>query len=104
MRTWRRLRMPARSDIVLPRGITKIMAVAGPSGVGKTSLVRALIAIDRRFRYIQPYTTRALRVGETEKIHVSREDLAHLRHQGKLLMVNQLYGALYGTPREPLVV
>jgi len=80
------------------------MLIMGPSGVGKTRVIRRLRVIDGRFTYVAPFTTRPLRNGETDKVTVTHSHLADLNRQGKLLTVNSIYGFLYGTPKEPIEV
>ena len=80
-------------------GMTKIVLFLGPSGAGKSTLIRSLVQLDPQFRYVAPYTTRPLREGEVDKIHVSREQMNYLESRGQLLARNTLYGYEYGTPR-----
>jgi guanylate kinase len=77
-----------------------LLLVMGPSGVGKTTTIRALTKLDPRFRYIQPYTTRELRTGERDKISVSSATFERMARDGNFLVVNFLYGARYGAPKE----
>lgn len=72
----------------------------GPSGAGKSTIIRHLSAMDERFVYVSPYTTRELRPGETDKVHVDLETLKSLETEGKLLTVNEIYGIFYATPKE----
>ncbi len=81
---------------------TKFLLLLGPSGVGKTSLIQRLRQLDDRFVYISPYVTRKLRKGETDKVSVSKKKLDKLVHDGKILVVNHLYGVRYATPCEPI--
>lgn len=81
---------------------TKFLLLLGPSGVGKTSIIQRLRQLDGRFVYISPYITRKLRKGETDKVSVSDEKLDELVRDGKILVVNELYGIRYATPREPI--
>lgn len=81
---------------------SKLLLIAGPSGAGKTTLIRELLDLDHRFLYIRPYTTRALRDGETDKIAVTEEKLQRLWAAGEVLIINELYGVKYGTPRAPM--
>lgn len=71
----------------------------GPSGIGKTTIINELLGqYENRFSYIVPYTTRELRVGETDKVHVDDPTFNELEARGKFLYVKQLYGSKYGTP------
>lgn len=81
---------------------TKFLLLLGPSGVGKSSIIQRLRQLDYRFAYISPYITRSLRPGETDKTPASDERLDELVRDGKILVVNELYGIRYATPREPI--
>ena len=78
----------------------KFFLLLGPSGCGKSTIIHHLKEIDNRFQYVSPYTTRMLREGETDKIHVSLEDIQKLEAEGKLLTVNNIYGIYYATPKD----
>lgn len=82
---------------------TKFLLLLGPSGAGKTTIIKELRLLDERYTYISPFVTRELRPGETDKFHVSTEELAALEVSGELIAVNEMYGARYGTPRRPIV-
>ena len=73
--------------------------ILGPSGTGKSTIIRHLKEMDSRFVYVTPLTTRSLRLGETDKIHVSLESMKELEKAGKLLVINQFYGNYYATPK-----
>ena len=81
---------------------TKFLLLLGPSGVGKSSIIKRLKVLDDRFTYISPYVTRRLREGEKDKVSVSDKALDKLVRAGKILTVNELYGIRYATPREPI--
>lgn len=79
-----------------------LLLLLGPTGVGKSTVVRHLEFLDSRFRYIRPFTTRALRPAETDKVFVTDSEMDLLWQEGRLLVVNSLYGVRYGTPRSPI--
>ena len=81
---------------------TKFLLLLGPSGVGKTTIIKKLREIDARFAYISPHITRRLRKGESDKVYVSNRKLDELVATGKILVVNALYGIRYATPKEPI--
>lgn len=82
---------------------TKLLLVLGPTGVGKSTVMQELSAIDSRFSYIMPFTTRAKRLGETNKISLPVKEFERLRRDNRFVAVNQLYGFYYGTPADPIL-
>lgn len=78
----------------------KFLLLMGPSGTGKSTLIRHLQQIDSRFIYVTPFTTRPLREGEIDKIHITLSELNDLKTAGRLLTVNQIYGIYYATPKD----
>lgn len=81
---------------------TKLLLLMGPTGCGKTTIIRHLEGMNSRFVYIRPYTTRPLREGEMDKIFISDTEMQSLWDRGSLLVVNSLYGIKYGTPRHSI--
>lgn len=61
---------------------TKLLLLLGPSGVGKSSIIRELQATDARFVYVTPYTSRVLRPEETDKVHVTADQMDELEKNG----------------------
>jgi guanylate kinase len=77
-----------------------LFIVAAPSGAGKTSLVRELLARDGRVRLSISYTTRAPRPGETDgrDYHfVSKAEFIAMLDAGEFLESAEVYGNYYGT-------
>jgi guanylate kinase len=77
---------------------SKFLLLLGVTGCGKSSLIRILEVLDRRFIYIKPYTTRTLRENETDKVSISENEMQRLWDTGSLLTITNLYGVKYGTP------
>ena len=83
------------------RGI--VFIISAPSGTGKTSLVRTLVAQDSNLVISISHTTRAPRPGETNDIHyhfVSNENFEMLQQSGAFLEHATVYGHAYGTSLE----
>jgi guanylate kinase len=83
------------------------MVLAGPSGVGKSSIVDRLRTELPDLHFSVSATTRAPRRGEVEGIHyhfVSREEFDRLVAADELLEWAEVHGGLQrsGTPREPV--
>ncbi|MCL5257728.1 MAG: hypothetical protein M1505_00620 [Patescibacteria group bacterium] len=82
--------------------MSKFLLLLGPSGVGKNSIIDELIRLDSRFVYISPFMTRPLRKGERNKISVSGGEMDEMLERGEFLVINELYGVRYATPRQPI--
>ncbi len=77
-----------------------LFIVSAPSGAGKTSLVKALLAQDSKISLSVSYTTRAPREGEQEgkDYHfVTREQFQQMIVAGDFLESAEVYGNYYGT-------
>lgn len=86
------------------RGV--LLMIVAPSGVGKTSLTRRLIADHPDLQLSISATTRPARPGEHEgrDYHfVSREDFLAMRERGEFLEWAEVYGNFYGSPRQPIM-
>jgi len=85
-------------EIVTPR----FVLILGPSGVGKSTLIGNLHEADHRIQFVSPITDRQNRPGETEKICVNPETFSELERNNFFLLVNEVYGNRYGTPRSSI--
>ncbi len=86
------------------RGLLLVMS--SPSGAGKTTLSRRLLAADANITMSVSVTTRAPRPGEVngKDYHfISQRDFAKLRDAGDLLEYAEVFGNFYGTPKKPVV-
>ena len=91
---------PKRLAMSQPRG--SILIVVAPSGAGKTSLVRSLLAARAHIRHSVSCTTRAARDGERDGedySFISREAFIARRNAGDFLEWAEVHGNLYGTSR-----
>lgn len=94
---------PVQRTRIARRGLLLVMS--SPSGAGKTTLARALLARDPRVIMSVSVTTRAPRPGEVEGkdyYFVSKERFAQMRDRGELLEYAEVFGNFYGTPRRPV--
>ena len=85
------------------RGLLLVMS--SPSGAGKTTLSRALLARDPLVTMSVSVTTRPPRPGEAEGkdyYFVSKERFAQMRDRNELLEYAEVFGNFYGTPRRPV--
>ena len=77
-----------------------LFIVSAPSGAGKTSLVKALLAGNKEIDLSISYTSRPPRPGEVDgkDYHfVSRETFLDMVKRGDFLESAEVYGNLYGT-------
>lgn len=77
-----------------------VYVVTAPSGAGKTTLVRALLASDHQVQLSVSYTTRAPRTGELhgKDYHfVTREEFERMINACALLEHAEVFGNYYGT-------
>lgn len=92
------MRMPPREGFVPGT----LFIVSAPSGAGKTSLVRALLADDTGVSVSVSFTTRPPRAGEREGIEyhfVERERFLAMIEAGEFLEHAEVFGNYYGTGR-----
>ena len=94
--------MNKRTDIAR-RGLLLVMS--SPSGAGKTTLSRMLLASDTNVTMSISVTTRPPRPGEVEAkdyYFISKERFAQMRDRKELLEWAEVFGNYYGTPRKPV--
>ena len=81
------------------------VVLAAPSGTGKTSIARRLVAGSERFVFSVSATTRAMREGErdgTDYEFVDPRTFRAMIEAGELAEWAEVHGTLYGTPRRQL--
>lgn len=82
----------------------RLLVISGPSGSGKSSIVRALLR-DPRIHFSVSATTRLPRAGEVDGVHyrfVSRDEFEQLIESGELLEWARYNDNYYGTPAGPV--
>jgi guanylate kinase len=82
-----------------------LIVLAGPSGVGKGSIVRGLLDRDPRLWFSVSMNTRARRPGERQGVDywfVSRAEFERTRDEGGFLEWFEVYDDLKGTPKAPV--
>jgi guanylate kinase len=94
-----------------PRPVTRIARrgllyiLSSPSGAGKTTLSRRLLAADENIEMSVSVTTREPRPGEAEGVDYVFRDAAgfeSMRAAGDLLEWARVFDNFYGTPRAPV--
>lgn len=79
-----------------------LFIVSAPSGAGKTTLVRELLARDRRVGLSISYTTRRPRPGEQsgrDYHFIDMTEFLAMRNRGDFLESAEVHGNFYGTSR-----
>jgi len=82
-----------------------LLVLSSPSGAGKTTLSRRLLAADAALRMSVSVTTRKPRSGEVDGQDYRFIDVAEferMKAAGELLEFAQVHGNLYGTPTAPV--
>jgi guanylate kinase len=79
-----------------------MLVLSSPSGAGKTTLARRLLAADRGFRMSVSVTTRKPRPGEVEGsdyVFVDKAEFERLKRGRRLLEWAEVFGESYATPK-----
>lgn len=95
--------MNSPSTHIARRGLLLVMS--SPSGAGKTTLSRRLLAADANITMSVSVTTRTPRPGEVpghDYFFISRQRFEEMIAGGELLEWADVFGNLYGTPRKPV--
>ncbi len=82
-----------------------MLVLSSPSGAGKTTISRALLALDDNLEMSVSATTRPPRPGEEEGrdyFFVGEDEFRAMAEGGQLLEHAEVFSNLYGTPREPV--
>lgn len=79
-----------------------LFVVAAPSGAGKTTLVKALVASERNLHFSVSHTTRPPREGEIDGkdyLFVDRDHFAGMVGRDEFLEYAEVFDNMYGTSR-----
>ena len=91
------------AQAIARRGL--LLVLSSPSGAGKTTLSRRLLAADSALRMSVSVTTRRPRPGEVDGRDYTFVDVAEferLKAAGELLEWAHVHGNLYATPKAPV--
>ena len=77
-----------------------ILILAGPSAVGKTTVMEKILSLDDKFEYIRSATTRAPRGDgrDSEYIYLTKDEFLSLVKNARMLEYTEFGGNFYGTP------
>jgi len=92
-----------RAAAIARRGVC--LVISAPSGAGKSTITRRLLAAEPALSLSVSATTRAPRPGEAEGTHYlfrSPDAFAAMVAAGELLEWAEVFGRRYGTPRAPV--
>lgn len=85
----------------------RLFVISGPSGVGKTTLTRKLVEMNKSLRLCVSCTTRPKRNGEVNGSHyhfLDTDTFLRLREKEEFLEWAEVHGYLYGTLKKELFV
>ncbi|KJZ18841.1 phosphonate metabolism protein/1,5-bisphosphokinase (PRPP-forming) PhnN [Loktanella sp. S4079] len=77
----------------------RFIAVVGPSGVGKDTVMEAMAARDRRIKLAKRVITRPEDAGGEDFNGVTRAEFAAMREGGAFVLSWEAHGLAYGIPR-----
>ena len=88
----------------LRSNMIKLLVIAGPSAVGKTTVAHEILSADSRFSLSRSATTRAPRGDgyDSEYIYLSRSEFERRIASGEVLEYTEYAGAYYGTPHSEI--
>ena len=82
-----------------------MLVLSSPSGAGKTTISRQLLAADPTLQMSVSATTRAKRPGETAGVDyhfVDGHDFSVMLNKGEMLEHAKVFDYYYGTPKQPV--
>lgn len=82
-----------------------MIVLSSPSGAGKSTIARRLLAEDQDIELSISVTTRARRPSEMDGVHyhfIDKDRFAKMAERGDLLESAQVHGNYYGTPHDPV--
>ena len=77
-----------------------IIALSGPSGIGKGYFKDAIISKHPEVREIVWYTTRALRPNEKNRQSISEEEFCSMIASGELVLIQEVFDHYYGVKKQ----
>ena len=83
----------------------KLFIISGPSGVGKSTVLKALFREHPDLYFSVSATTRAPREGEIDGVHyrfIKSEQFLQMVQEKEFLEYAEYVGSFYGTPRGPV--
>lgn len=87
------------------RQVPLLIILSSPSGAGKTSIARELMAQHKKVGFSISATTRPPRPGEVDGVHyhfVTKDEFKAMIERREMLEYAEVFGNYYGTPRQPV--
>lgn len=84
----------------------KIIIVSGPSGVGKSSIIRSIENLDPNINRVLPHTTRNIRPGEShgkDAYYISQDAYNEMAAKKEFIQQKEFNGNLYGYTKNELI-
>ncbi len=80
--------------------MNRVLVIAGPSAVGKTTVMKRILKLYPEFEFVRSATTREARNDshKSEYIYLSVDEFKKRVSDGKMLEYTEFGGNLYGTP------
>lgn len=85
---------------------THIFLISGPSGSGKSSIIKKFLKEDKSVIFSVSFTTRKRRdyeVDGRDYLFISKETFEGMIKKGLFLEWEEIHGELYGTPKESII-
>ena len=82
-----------------------MFVLSSPSGAGKSTIARQLLAKDKQIELSISVTTRERRQSELDAVHyhfIDQPRFTKMAERGELLEWAEVHGNYYGTPRDPV--
>ena len=104
----RKTRLMSQTDAKSLNAATRrglLIILSSPSGAGKSTVARRLMAWDGSLRFSVSATTRAPRTGEVDGEHyhfLDRAGFERMVDEGAMLEHAEVFGNLYGSPMPPV--
>ncbi|HVZ67286.1 MAG TPA: hypothetical protein VG917_03420 [Patescibacteria group bacterium] len=90
---------PEKPQIVTP----KLVLLLGPSGVGKTEIIKRLTQLDNRIVASPVYTDRPARADDVGRVSVSPEVFEQMEKDGEFLHRKDIYGSRYAMSKKTIM-
>lgn len=90
--------------LFLKSNMNRVLVIAGPSAVGKTTVMKKILTLYPEFEFVRSATTREARNDshKSEYIYLSVDEFKKRLSDGKMLEYTEFGGNFYGTPESEI--